>query len=129
MNAMTRDVNATIDLRQHPRLRISVPFAFSFTRRGLRKWIRGDHEGLGVVFDVSLGGAKVMSETGIKPGEHMSVSLTLPNQVTPTTVEEAAVRWGKTRSTDWNFSTSPRLPRCVSANLSPLRKTRKISRQ
>ena len=95
MNAMTRDVDTIIDLRQHPRLRISAPFACSFTRRGLTKWIRGDHEGLGVVFDVSLGGAKVMSETGIKPGEHMSVRLTLPNQVTPMTVEEAAVRWGK----------------------------------
>jgi PilZ domain-containing protein len=95
MDTMTRDVDVTIDLRQHPRLRISAPFTCSFARRGLTKWIRGDHEGLGVVFDVSLGGAKVMSENGIKPGEHMSVSLTLPNQVTPTTIEEAAVRWGK----------------------------------
>jgi len=95
MDTMIRDVDVTIDLRQHPRLRISAPFTCAFARRGLTKWIRGDHEGLGVVFDVSLGGAKVMSENGIKPGEHMSVSLTLPNQVTPTTIEEAAVRWGK----------------------------------
>lgn len=103
MDAMTHEADATIDLRQHPRLRISAPFACSFTRRGLTRWIRGDHEGLGVVFDVSLGGAKVMSETGIKAGEHMTVSLTLPNQVSPTTVEEAAVRWEKDQTYGLEF--------------------------
>ena len=70
MDTMTQP----LDLRQHPRLRIPAPFACSFQRRGLTKWIRGNHEGLGVVFDVSIKGAKVMSETGIEPGERMSVS-------------------------------------------------------
>jgi hypothetical protein len=56
-----------------------------------------------VVFDVSVRGAKVMSETGIKPGEHMTVSLTLPNEVSPTTVEEVAVRWGKEQTYGLEF--------------------------
>ena len=92
-----------LDLRQHPRLRIPAPFACSFLRRGLTKWISGSHEGLGVVFDVSIKGAKVMSETGIKPGEHMSVSFCLPNQISPMTVKDAAVRWGKDQTFGLEF--------------------------
>ena len=63
METMTNDAQPLLDLRQYPRLRVPAPFACSFIRRGLTKWIRGDHEGLGIVFDVSLKGAKVMSET------------------------------------------------------------------
>ena len=51
--------------------------------------------GIGVVFDVSMKGAKVMSEAGIQRGDRLSVSLSLPNQVSPMTVEEATVRWEK----------------------------------
>jgi c-di-GMP-binding flagellar brake protein YcgR len=98
MDTAMQHACAPLDLRQHPRVRISAPFACSFQRRGLVKWISGSHEALGVVFDVSMGGAKVMSEAGIKPGEHMAVSLCLPNQSSPMTVEEAAVRWGKNQT-------------------------------
>jgi hypothetical protein len=48
-----------------------------------------------VVFDVSMKGAKVMSEAGIQRGDRLSVSLSLPNQASPMTVEEATVRWEK----------------------------------
>ena len=44
-------------------------------------------DGFGVVFDVSMRGAKVMSEAGIQRGDRLSVSLSLPNQVSPMTVE------------------------------------------
>jgi c-di-GMP-binding flagellar brake protein YcgR len=103
MNTLTQHPQAPLDLRQHPRVRIAAPFACSFQRRGLSKWISGSHEGLGVVFDVSMGGAKVMSETGIELGERMSMSLCLPNQVSPMTVEEAAVRWGKDQTYGLEF--------------------------
>ena len=103
MDTLTQHPHAPLDLRQHPRVRITAPFACSFQRRGLTRWISGSHEGLGVVFDVSMGGAKVMSETGIEPGEHMSVSLCLPNQISPMTVEEAAVRWGKDQTYGLEF--------------------------
>ena len=102
MDVMTQQPQP-LDLRQHPRLRIPAPFACSFQRRGLTKWIRGNHEGIGVVFDVSIKGAKVMSETGIEPGERMSVSLCLPNQISPMTVEEAAVRWGRDQTYGLEF--------------------------
>jgi c-di-GMP-binding flagellar brake protein YcgR len=103
MDTIAQHPQAPLDLRQHPRVRIAAPFACSFHRRGLSKWISGSHEGLGVVFDVSMGGAKVMSETGIKPGEHMSVRLCLPNQISPMTVEEAAVRWEKDQTYGLEF--------------------------
>jgi hypothetical protein len=103
MDPMTQQRRPPLDLRQHPRLRIPAPFACSFQRRGLTKWIRGNHEGLGVVFDVSIKGAKVMSETGIEPGERMSVRLCLPNQISPMTVEEAAVRWGRDQTYGLEF--------------------------
>jgi c-di-GMP-binding flagellar brake protein YcgR len=103
MDTTMQQSQAPLDLRQHPRVRIPAPFACSFQRRGLTKWISGSHEGLGVVFDVSMGGAKVMCETGIEPGEHMSVSFCLPNQVSPMMVEEAAVRWGKDQTYGLQF--------------------------
>lgn len=103
MDTIMQQPQAPLDLRQHPRVRIPAPFACSFQRRGLSKWISGSHEGLGVVFDVSIRGAKVMSETGIEPGEHMSVSLRLPNQVSPMTVKNAAVRWGKDQTYGLEF--------------------------
>jgi c-di-GMP-binding flagellar brake protein YcgR len=103
MDTLMQHPQAPLDLRQHPRVRIAAPFACSFQRRGFTKWISGSQEGLGVVFDVSLGGAKVMSETGIEPGERMSMSLCLPNQVTPMAVEEAAVRWGKDQTYGLEF--------------------------
>lgn len=83
----------SVDLRQHPRLRVSAPFVCSFSRLGLAKWLGRGGDGIGVVFDVSMRGAKVMSEAGIQRGDRVSVTLALPNQVSPMTVEEATVRW------------------------------------
>ncbi|GMV49911.1 PilZ domain-containing protein [Nitrospirales bacterium NOB] len=84
-----------IDLRQYPRVRIPAPFVCSLSRLGLAKWLmRGGHD-IGVVFDVSMKGAKVMSEAGMQRGDRLSVSLALPNQASPMLVEEAAVRWEK----------------------------------
>jgi hypothetical protein len=95
MNGPTAQEQVTIELRQHPRLRVSAPFVCSLSRLGLAKWLGRGREGIGVVFDVSMKGAKVMSEAGIQRGDRLSVRLSLPNQASPMTVEEATVRWGK----------------------------------
>jgi hypothetical protein len=95
MNCATGQEQLSVDLRQHPRLRVSAPFICSLSRLGLAKWLRRGAEGFGVVFDVSMKGAKVMSEAGIQRGDRVAVSLSLPNQASPMTVEEASVRWGK----------------------------------
>ena len=95
MNGTTAQEQVIVELRQHPRLRVSAPFVCSLSRLGLAKWLGRGREGIGVVFDVSMKGAKVMSEAGIQRGDRLSVRLSLPNQASPMTVEEATVRWGK----------------------------------
>jgi hypothetical protein len=59
----------------------------------LQRWTSADRTGLGVVLDVSLKGAKVMSTTAMRPGDHLTVSLRMPDQVTAMQVD-ATVRWG-----------------------------------
>jgi len=95
MSGTTGQERFSVDLRQYPRLRVSAPFVCSLSRLGLAKWLGRGANGIGVVFDVSMKGAKVMSEAGIQRGDRLSVSLSLPNQVSPMTVEEATVRWEK----------------------------------
>ena len=95
MNVTTGNEQYPVDLRQHPRLRVPAPFVCSLSRLGLAKWLSRGGNGIGVVFDVSMKGAKVMSEAGIQRGDRLSIRLSLPNQASPMTVEEATVRWEK----------------------------------
>ena len=51
-----------------------------------------DRNGLGVVLDVSLGGAKIMSIAAMNPGDHLAVSLRIPDQVSALQLD-ARVKW------------------------------------
>ena len=82
-----------LDLRRHPRVRVEAPFACALARKGLRSWWSSDNRSLGVVFDVSINGAKVLTETPVRPGERMSLTLNLPRQAAPMQVEVATARW------------------------------------
>lgn len=82
-------------LRKHSRLRISAPFPCSFARVGLKKWIAVERGGLGVVYDMSAKGARLMTESAIAPGDQIAISLRLPHQVSPMFIELATVRWGR----------------------------------
>ncbi len=82
-----------LDLRRHPRVRVDAPFACALSRRGIKSWWSQEDHGLGVVFDVSIGGAKLMTESPIKAGERMTLTLNLPKQAAPMKVDVAAVRW------------------------------------
>ncbi len=81
------------ELRFHPRVRLRAPFACSFSRRGLKRWLTRDESGLGVVFNLSMTGVKVLGETELKPGDRISMNLRLPKQTSPMNVEEGTVRW------------------------------------
>ena len=81
------------DSRRHPRFRIPAPFACSFARIGLQRWATAERAGLGVVFDVSLNGVRVMSPASMNQGDQLAVSLRLPDQ-TATMNVDATVRWG-----------------------------------
>lgn len=81
-------------LRKHPRVRVSAPFPCSFARVGLlRKEVV--EQGLGIVYDVSTKGARVMTEAVITPGDRIAMRLRLPDQTASMFIEAATVRWGK----------------------------------
>lgn len=81
------------ELRYHPRVRLRAPFACSFAHRGIRRWFGRDDPGLGIVFNLSMTGVKVLGETDLKPGDRLSMNLRLPKQTSPMSVEEGTVRW------------------------------------
>ena len=58
---------------------------------------------LGVVYDVSMKGARVSSEASIKPGDQVMVTLQLPKQLAPVAVERATVRWAKEQTFGLEF--------------------------
>lgn len=95
MNATLEREPVATQLRKHPRVRVPAPFPCSFARTGLKKWLAVERGGVGVVYDVSSKGARVMTEAVIAPGDQIAISLRLPNQVSSMFVELATVRWGR----------------------------------
>lgn len=86
------------EARRVVRLRVPAPFPCSFSRVGLKKWLVTDRQGLGVVYDVSEKGARVMTEAAISPGDQLALDLRLPHQSSSMFVELATVRWGNDRT-------------------------------
>ena len=95
--------NKFIDFRQHARLRIPIPFACSISRKGVSRWFAKDLLGPGVVYDVSMKGARVSSEALLKPGDQVMVTWRLPKQIAPLAVERATVRWAKNQTFGLEF--------------------------
>jgi len=92
MAHVERQREAGMDLRRYPRHRVAAPFPCAFSLLGLKRWTAVHRNGLGVVLDVSLKGAKVMSTAAMNPGDHLAVSLRVPDQVTAMQLD-ATVRW------------------------------------
>ena len=80
------------DLRGTPRLRVSVPFSCTFFRIGLARWRAEEKGGYGVVFDVSIKGARIMSQVVMAPGDELALSLRFPHHPVATNID-ATVRW------------------------------------
>jgi hypothetical protein len=85
---------STPQLRKHPRVRMSAPFPCSLARVGLLRK-EAVEQGLGIVYDVSAKGARVMTEAVITAGDRIAMQLRLPNQPASMFIETATVRWGK----------------------------------
>jgi hypothetical protein len=92
MAHIERQRGADAELRRYPRHRVAAPFPCAFSLLGLKRWTAVHRNGLGVVLDVSLKGAKVMSTAAMNPGDHLAVSLRIPDQVTVMQLD-ATVRW------------------------------------
>lgn len=85
-------------LRRHPRVRISAPFPCSFVLVGLNQRVVAEQGDVGIVYDVSTKGARMMTEAVISPGDRIEISLRLPQHVSPTVIEHATVRWGRSQT-------------------------------
>ena len=92
MAEVERRGDVGVDLRRYPRHRVSPPFPCAFSLLGLKRWTAVDRNGLGVVLDVSLRGAKVMSTAAMNPGDHLAVSFRMPDHVAAMQLD-ATVRW------------------------------------
>jgi hypothetical protein len=85
-------------LRRHPRVRISAPFPCSFVLVGLNRRHVVKQGDVGIVYDVSTKGARMMTEAVISPGDRIEISLRLPHHASPTVIEHATVRWGRAQT-------------------------------
>jgi len=81
--------------RRHPRVRIAAPFACALSSLKPRHWLRKSPVNLGVVYDLSLRGARVCTRAVMKPGDEVAISLRLPKQIRSADVSLATVRWSK----------------------------------
>jgi hypothetical protein len=50
---------------------------------------------LGVVYDLSICGARVSTQAEIRPGDEVTLSLRLPKQIKPADIAVATVKWAK----------------------------------
>ena len=62
-----REDGMSTELRRHLHVRVLTPVACLFGRIGLQRWSAAERAGFGVVLDVSLNGAKVMSPASMNP--------------------------------------------------------------
>jgi hypothetical protein len=68
--------------RQHVRYQVEFPATFA-----------GDHAGLGIVYNLGIGGCKAVSDLAVKSGALLTVQLQIPEQTTAITIRAATVRW------------------------------------
>ncbi len=71
-----------MEQRQHDRFKVECPIAFS-----------GDHVGTGTVYNLGLGGCKIISESFVSMGDILNIQLSLPTIMPPIMVHAATVRW------------------------------------
>lgn len=81
--------------RRHQRVRIDTPFACALSPVRPRRWLRRPPTNWGLVYDLSVRGARVSTEAPFKPGDEVTVSLRLPKQIRPADIAVATVRWTK----------------------------------
>lgn len=81
--------------RRHPRVRIPAPFVCALSHSPSKRWLSRPRRNYGVVYDLSIRGARVSTDAAIKPGDVVTLSLHLPKQIKVAEVAMATVRWAK----------------------------------
>jgi hypothetical protein len=95
MEQASHRTSALNRFRRHPRVRISAPFVCALSRCQSRRWLRRPSIDLGVVYDLSIRGARVSTEAEMRPGDEVTLSLRLPKQIKPADIAVATVQWKK----------------------------------
>ena len=68
--------------RQHVRYQVEFPAI-----------ITGDFAGIGIVYNLGMGGCKVVSDLAVKTGACLTVHLQTPEQPIAITIQAATVQW------------------------------------
>ena len=68
--------------RQHVRHQVEFPATFA-----------GDHAGIAIVYNLGMGGCKVVSDLAVKRGALLTVQLQIPKQTTAITIQAVTVQW------------------------------------
>lgn len=55
--------------------------------------IEGDHTGIGIVYNLGIGGCKVVSDLAVRHGALLAVHLQIPEQTRAITIRAATIRW------------------------------------
>lgn len=71
-----------MEKRQHHRFKVEFPIVFS-----------GDRAGTGTVYNLGLGGCKIISGSVVSAGDILNIQLSLPMIIPPVRVHAATVRW------------------------------------
>lgn len=81
--------------RKHPRIRIAAPFVCALSHCQSHRWLKRPGIDLGVVYDLSIRGARVSTQAEIKPGDEITLRLLLPKQIKSADIAVATVKWAK----------------------------------
>ena len=55
--------------------------------------LSGDHAGIGIVYNLGMGGCKVVSDLAVKNGALLTIHLQTPEQPIAITVQAATIQW------------------------------------
>lgn len=69
--------------RQHIRYQVEFPATL----------IAGDHAGIGIVYNLGMGGCKVVSDLGVTRNGLLTMDLQIPEQTRAITIQAARVQW------------------------------------
>lgn len=68
--------------RQHVRYQVEFPATFE-----------GDHAGIGIVYNLGMGGCKVVSDLAVRNSALLTLHLQIPEQTLAFTIRAATVQW------------------------------------
>ncbi len=71
------------ELRQHIRYQVEFPATLS----------AGHHAGIGIVYNLGMGGCKVVSDLGVTRNALLTMHLQIPEQTMAITIQAARVQW------------------------------------